>query len=582
MKNNPLSKLELTLVAIIVILSLTSVLLFAGWWFLIPSSSVEDIASNQPSSAPEVDTMTNKATSTPLSQATAILSEEIPPNSASSEIGYELNWKIEENQPIAYNTAMEVSDCCTEVDYDRIFNFGQFDEGEDTTPHFEEMFEDLQNNQPSYSIVSILEKKPDGNISVKMVLDNVEMPEQETEASMGQWYAQMLQGMEGSVQMQGDITPEGEIASPYVAQQQKNLLALFFELPVGAVKVGDTWQIDLTCITLNSAQFKIDNSDQVNQVTLREITETSEGEPVAILDYLIAESVEGEQTIPFFSNEPVPTTMKCSFVGRGEFLIEQGKWQAFSAENTVETTGVVTSNVTQQLALTPLDEVPEYPEPDTQNQPSLSEILSKPQETKVCWYKSEEVIGENAKGEMAINSYLPADEELWTTARSVVLQLANIEPPAELLLNGEKFIRNPMEKMIGEQPSLPIDSSQVSEPIISLILTSNEKEIEDPVMLSFEGQDYLLALDDGEMNEYCQNEGSEFTEDDFQTQTAKVVVALKPIGRGTIISDDLVGYQDWPVNNMPLDTVFDKAETIGRVSKTEIIQGQLIVHSMFE
>ena len=535
MKSNPLSKLELALIAIIVILSLTSVLLFAAWWFFIPSSSVEDIASNQPSSTPVVDTMTNQPTptqliedtldselvptqvvddtpavpptsevATPLPQATAILSEEIPANSTPSEIGYELNWKIEEGQPIAYNTAMEVSDCCTTVDYDRIFNFGQFDEGDDATSFFEDTFEELQNNQPSYSIVSILEKKPDGDISVKMVLDNVEMPDQESEASMGQWYGQMLQGMEGSVQLQGDITPEGEIASPYVAQQQKNLLALFFELPVGAVKVGDTWQIDLSCIVLNSAQFKIENSDRVNQVTLKEITETPEGEPVAILDYLIAESVEGEQTIPFFSNEPVPTTMKCGFVGRGEFLIEQGKWQAFSAENTIQSTGIVTSNVTQQLALTPLNEVPEYPERDTQNQPSLSEIFSATQETKVCWYESQEAIGENAEGAMTITSYLPADEELWASARSVVLQLANIEPPEELLLNGEKFVQNPMEKMLDEQTSLPIDASQASDPTISLILTSNgEDEIENPITLNFDNQDYLLMLDDGEMNEYC-------------------------------------------------------------------------------
>ncbi len=279
------------------------------------------------------------------------------------EISYELNWKIEKGQPIAYNTIMQVSDYSTTVDYDRIFNLGQFSEDDDARSFFEDMFQDLQDHRPSYSIVSILEKKPDGNISVKIILDNVEMPEQGSEDSIGQWYSQVLEGMEGSVQLQGDITPEGEIASQYVSQQQKNLLALFFELPVGAVKVGDTWQIDLTCIALNSAQFKIENSDRVNQVTLKEVTETLAGEPVAVLDYLIAESVEGEQMMPFSPGEPVSATMKCSFLGRGEFLIEQGKWQSFLAENTIQMTGVVTSSVTQQLALTPLDQVPEYPEP---------------------------------------------------------------------------------------------------------------------------------------------------------------------------------------------------------------------------
>ncbi len=276
------------------------------------------------------------------------------------EISYELNWKIEEGQPIAYNTAMEVSISNTSVDFDRIFNSSQSGEGNEAASHFQEMFENLQNSQPTYSIVSILEKNARGNISIKMVLDNVEIPEQKSDDLRGQEFSQLLKGMEGRIQLQGEVTPEGEIASPHLAQQQKNLLALFFELPGRPVKVGDTWQIDLTCITVNSAQFTIENSDGTNQVTFTEITETPEGELVAILDYLVAESVEGEQTIPFFSEKPVPASMKCSFIGRGQFLIEQGRWQQFSAEFTIQTTGVMTADVTQHLALSPLGQVPEY------------------------------------------------------------------------------------------------------------------------------------------------------------------------------------------------------------------------------
>jgi hypothetical protein len=355
------------------------------------------------------------------------------PTPTPAEISYELNWKIEEGQPIAYNTAMETSNCCTSIDYNQIFNFGQSDEGTDAASHFEKMFEDLKNNQPTYSLISILEKKPEGNIFIKMVLDNVEIPKQESDDLIGQGFGQMLKGMEGSVQLQGEITPEGEIDSPYIPQQQRNLLALFFELPVGPVKVGDTWQIDLTCITLNSAQFTIGNSNRVNQVTLKKIIETPKGESIAVLDYLIAESVEGEQTTPFFANEPVPTTMKCGFVGRGEFLIEQGRWRAFSVENTIQSTGVITSDITQQFALSPLDQVPEY---------------------------------------------------------------------------------------------------------------SEKNNIQD-------------------------------------VPKTQVVVALKPISLGTEFTDELVGYRDWPVNNMPPDTIFDKTEAIGRISKFDIVEGQLIIRRMF-
>jgi Flp pilus assembly protein CpaB len=61
----------------------------------------------------------------------------------------------------------------------------------------------------------------------------------------------------------------------------------------------------------------------------------------------------------------------------------------------------------------------------------------------------------------------------------------------------------------------------------------------------------------------------------------QVVVALKPIERGTKISNDLIGYRDWPANNIPGDTIFDKREAIGHTSITDIVEGQLIVLSMF-
>lgn len=272
---------------------------------------------------------------------------------------YKLSWKIVEGQPIAYNTAMQVSNSNISVDFDRIFNSDQSDQSTEQSSIFEEILGNIGTIQPTYSIVSILEKNPRDNISVKMILGNVDTSELKSDDWVGQWSSLFLKGMEGSILLQGEITSEGKIASP-IAQQQKNLLALFFELPTEPVKVGDAWPIDLTCIAVNSAQFTIENSDRINQVTLAKIAETPAGKPVAILDYLIIESVKGKQAIPFFTKESVPTSMKCSFIGQGQFLIEQGRWEQFSAEYTVQTTGIMTSTITQYLALSPLDKVPEY------------------------------------------------------------------------------------------------------------------------------------------------------------------------------------------------------------------------------
>jgi Flp pilus assembly protein CpaB len=62
--------------------------------------------------------------------------------------------------------------------------------------------------------------------------------------------------------------------------------------------------------------------------------------------------------------------------------------------------------------------------------------------------------------------------------------------------------------------------------------------------------------------------------------TTQVIVALQPIGRGAEFVAGSIGRRDWPANNVPPDIIADEAETIGKVAKTDIVQGQVIVRSM--
>lgn len=62
--------------------------------------------------------------------------------------------------------------------------------------------------------------------------------------------------------------------------------------------------------------------------------------------------------------------------------------------------------------------------------------------------------------------------------------------------------------------------------------------------------------------------------------TTQVIVALQPIGRGSEFVAGSIGRRDWPANNVPPDIIADEAETIGKVAKTDIVQGQVIVRSM--
>jgi pilus assembly protein CpaB len=62
--------------------------------------------------------------------------------------------------------------------------------------------------------------------------------------------------------------------------------------------------------------------------------------------------------------------------------------------------------------------------------------------------------------------------------------------------------------------------------------------------------------------------------------TTEVIVALQPIPRGAEFVAGSIGRRDWPANNVPPDIIAEEAETIGKVAKTDIVQGQVIVRSM--
>ena len=62
--------------------------------------------------------------------------------------------------------------------------------------------------------------------------------------------------------------------------------------------------------------------------------------------------------------------------------------------------------------------------------------------------------------------------------------------------------------------------------------------------------------------------------------TTEVIVALQPIPRGAEFVQGSIGRRAWPRDNVPPEAIADEAETIGKVAKTEIVQGQVIVRSM--
>lgn len=262
---------------------------------------------------------------------------------------YDLAWKVAAGAPITYSVVMETAASNVSFDFDQLMNQGQEGSADPGMKQFlQEMFSNPDAPLTRTRAVAMLDKNSQGNISVKMLLESIDfkMPQEFQQAAAAQ-----LALLKGTPLMQGEVTPAGKVVSFYNDQNQMNLLALFFELPGKPVQVDDYWPIELNCITMPASQLTIKTSHKDNRVTFQEVARNQASQRTAILDYAIAEALQGEMTVPALAKQPLPISATCHVAGRGEFLIDEGRWQQFSAAFTIQTTGILTATLTQSFSL---------------------------------------------------------------------------------------------------------------------------------------------------------------------------------------------------------------------------------------
>jgi hypothetical protein len=79
---------------------------------------------------------------------------------------------------------------------------------------------------------------------------------------------------------------------------------------------------------------------------------------IATLEYLLTEKVSGSMTNPM-TNQTIPTEMTCSYIGRHDFNIDQGRWDNVNGEFRINSSGIMNSRVLQSLAMKPIEQLPE-------------------------------------------------------------------------------------------------------------------------------------------------------------------------------------------------------------------------------
>lgn len=267
----------------------------------------------------------------------------------------DLKWKIGINEKLNYLTVMsDIDTSSIEMDFGGLFKAlsDSTDNGLKESKNFFKKFNDAFKNQ---DFVTTLTNKNNGVIDIVMKTrpkEPIEETDIDTTDSKENEVLKMMQSMTQGVMLRGSVYETGGIHSFWVKSAQKNLIALFFELPTKPVKIGDKWSLEVNLIT-NDQNFDCDTSYKINEVTLVDIKKIN-GETIAVLKYNIVEYVKGNFNTPsFFGSEggQKETTMKFTHQGIAEFSVDKGRWINYDGIMSLEATGVMTANKKTKFTL---------------------------------------------------------------------------------------------------------------------------------------------------------------------------------------------------------------------------------------
>ncbi|MEQ1796992.1 MAG: hypothetical protein ABL872_03510 [Lacibacter sp.] len=151
----------------------------------------------------------------------------------------------------------------------------------------------------------------------------------------------------GDTILRGSIYDSGAIESFYTLSSQKNLIALYCQLPDKKLKIGDRWPLEFSYLYFNDG-FICDTSFKKNDITLTDIKKRG-NETIAVITYDIIEYASGTIGGMFIAKEKV--TMKFTYSGVGEFCIEKGRWVSYKATQTTMSDGFIKENSVKNISL---------------------------------------------------------------------------------------------------------------------------------------------------------------------------------------------------------------------------------------
>ncbi|TCZ73470.1 hypothetical protein [Flaviaesturariibacter aridisoli] len=266
-----------------------------------------------------------------------------------------LRWKLQTNEVVHYKTTMQ------EVDTSGVANFsinlgGIFELLNKDSIHAglsraNAFFQDLNKAVDDMPLITRLSRKKEHVVDIEMLLDDKPSAKKSKDSSVSAM-VDLMGKMTGAVMLRGAVYDSGAIESFYVKNDQRNLIAVFFQLPGKPVKVGDSWSLDVNFISMDQ-NFKCDTAYRKNKVTLLDVKESGAGK-IAVLKYDLEEFISGDFNSPMFGTaKGSKTMMKVTYQAVGEFSVEKGRWSSYNGFISIAASGVVTQASTKKFSLSP-------------------------------------------------------------------------------------------------------------------------------------------------------------------------------------------------------------------------------------
>ncbi len=272
---------------------------------------------------------------------------------------YDLRWKLNADEVLAYQTVMN------EVDTNKVhWNFSSFsnsiNSGDEKPFGNRDLMRQMNDYIDEVELVTYLYPGKNDMINIVMKaiakdsLTDSSLKNLGSESVVANVMSQTIEMSDG-VMLRGSVYESGAISSFWVKSAQKNLIAMFFELPNEPVSINEEWSLELNFVA-NDQGFECDTSSKLNKVKLKEVKKEN-GKSIAVLEYDIVEYVNGVFHMPAMlaNGEPErPTMMLFRHQAIAEFNMTDGRWKSYEGVSLLEATGIMNAYTQKKFSLIPV------------------------------------------------------------------------------------------------------------------------------------------------------------------------------------------------------------------------------------